>query len=402
MGGMVANRRIMRYAPRAEAIKRWIPQGFLLAVFACLLTGCYVGAQQRVSVTVAAVNATVLPTPTDTPTPPPTLTPVPTLVLPPVPELPPNINPLTGLPADPAALQRRPIIAKISNAPSLVRPQAGIGSADVVYEHYVEGGLTRLSAVFYGELPERVGSIRSGRLIDLELVPMYGGLFAYSGASTGVEALLQASGFYPRAYMGVAYDAPYYWRDETIDAPHNMFMNARALSTLATQQSINDRPDLRGLTFDANPPPSASGRALYADVRYRAARAEWYYDPLERVYRRFSDGLVHTDANTGAGITADNVIILYAVHRETDIVESVWQGENLYSIEIALNGQGDAIVLRDGQQYRARWARPAAGNLLRYLTPDGLPLALKPGRTWVQVLPLPEHQDARYEGVSIQ
>ncbi|HRL10969.1 MAG TPA: DUF3048 domain-containing protein, partial [Aggregatilineales bacterium] len=59
-----------------------------------------------------------------------------------------DVNPLTGLVVDdPAVLQRRPIVAKISNAPPLVRPQAGVGQADLVYEHYAEGGLTRFSAV---------------------------------------------------------------------------------------------------------------------------------------------------------------------------------------------------------------------------------------------------------------
>ena len=57
-----------------------------------------------------------------------------------------GINPLTGQPvADPASLNRRPLLVKISNAPPLVRPQAGIGAADLVFEHYAEGGLTRFS-----------------------------------------------------------------------------------------------------------------------------------------------------------------------------------------------------------------------------------------------------------------
>src|SRR5262245_54089806 len=65
--------------------------------------------------------------------------------------IPANLNPLTGLVTDPANLERRPIVVKISNAPALVRPQAGIGAADIVYEHYVEGGLTRFSAIFYSQ-----------------------------------------------------------------------------------------------------------------------------------------------------------------------------------------------------------------------------------------------------------
>src|SRR5215470_809427 len=69
-----------------------------------------------------------------------------------------GVDPLTGqVVADPASLNRRPMVVKISNAPPLVRPQAGIGAADLVFEHYAEGGLTRFSAVFYSDAPNRVG-----------------------------------------------------------------------------------------------------------------------------------------------------------------------------------------------------------------------------------------------------
>ena len=98
---------------------------------------------------------------------------------------------MTGLPATgPEYLLRNPVIAKVSNAPAGVRPQAGLEEADLVFEHYAEGGLTRFSAIFYGQRPQRVGSIRSARLIALELLPMLQGLLAWSGASIGVEALL--------------------------------------------------------------------------------------------------------------------------------------------------------------------------------------------------------------------
>ncbi|MBC7814592.1 MAG: DUF3048 domain-containing protein, partial [Burkholderiales bacterium] len=154
-----------------------------------------------------------------------------------------NVDPLTGeTVADPAALNRRPIVVKISNAPPIVRPQAGLNAADLVFEHYAEGGLTRFSAVFYSQAPERVGSIRSARLIDYELVPMYQALLAFSGASIGVEEFIYGSEFADRAYKGVLYGQPYYWRDESIEVPHNMFTSTAALWNLASEEGVNARP----------------------------------------------------------------------------------------------------------------------------------------------------------------
>ena len=85
-----------------------------------------------------------------------------------------------------------------------MRPQAGLEAADLVFEHYAEGGLTRFSAVFHGQRPTRVGSIRSARLIDVELLPMFQGLLAWSGASIGVDQRLNASAHPGRLLQGRA------------------------------------------------------------------------------------------------------------------------------------------------------------------------------------------------------
>lgn len=306
---------------------------------------------------------------------------------------PPNVNPLTGLVvADANTLLRRPIDVKISNAPPLVRPQAGIGAADIVYEHYTEGGLTRFSAIFYGQMPERVGSIRSARLIDYELAPMYGALLAYSGASTGVEDRINTSDFADRLFKGVLFGLPYYWRDESIEVPHNMFANPAALADLAAQQGITAPPALQGMAFDAAIPSGSTGAANHIDVRYAATRAEWQYDGASGRYLRSSDGLPHYDANTDEQVSAANVVILYADHTLTDIVESVWQGNNSYSIEIKLWFEGDAVLVRDGLRYDVRWSRPTRESLISLWTLDGQPMPFKPGNTWFQVFPLPAQQ----------
>ena len=172
-----------------------------------------------------------------------------------------DVNPLTGLRvSDPAALARRPLAAKISNAPDSVRPQAGIGAADLVFEHYVEGGLTRFTAIFWTHTPPRIGSIRSARLIDLEIPAMYGALLVYSGASEPIRQRIAALPFARRAYEGVTTGAPLYFRDPALDAPHNLFA-VPATRARARADGLDDPPDLRGMVFDeacrrvARPPP---------------------------------------------------------------------------------------------------------------------------------------------------
>lgn len=314
-----------------------------------------------------------------------------------------GVNPLTGLEVDdPSALDRRPMVVKISNAPPLVRPQAGIGAADLVFEHYAEGGLTRFSAIYYGQAPDRVGSIRSARLIDYELMPMYQGLLAFSGASIGVEDMLNTSEFANRLYKGVLFGRPYYWRDDEIPVPHNMFTNPNALWQLAEASGVSYPPELNGMAFAADAPEDGIEPGRFIDLRYRATRVRWEYDSSTGLYYRFADGQAHRDANTQQQVTAANVVIIYADHNLTDIVESEFQGSVSYSIEIKLWFEGDAILFRDGRQYPARWVRPTREDLIGLRTLDGDFLPLKPGQTWYQVIRPTEQQTPEEEWLRVE
>src|SRR6202167_1507249 len=120
---------------------------------------------------------TVPPTPTTTTT---------TTTLPPSPTA-----PLTGL-RDPSGLSvKRPALTiKIENTPQAL-PQWGIDQADVVYEEIVNGGITRLAAIFNSHAPAKVGPVRSVRPTDTQVVWPLGGIFAHSGGAPYAVASIQ-------------------------------------------------------------------------------------------------------------------------------------------------------------------------------------------------------------------
>jgi len=344
-----------------------------------------------------------------------------------------NVNPLTGLMvSDPAVLNRRPIVVKVSNSPPLVRPQSGINDADLVFEHYTEVGVTRFSAIFYANAPTRVGSIRSARLIDYELSPMYQALLAFAGGSIGVEkriygseavkaglcatredrdqcgaesdiigpaGFIPASDFADRAYKGVVYGPPTYFRDEKVPVPHNLFVNLGALWELAAKEGFAQRPDLKGLAFLPDIPANDNGSGIFLQVRYATELVDWYFNFQDGLYYRSSDEIKHFDSNTNQQVRASNVIVLYAGHYLTDIVESGW-GENVnWSTQITLWPQGDMILFRDGKRYEGRWLRPSRSEALTFITKTGELLYLKPGNTWIQVVPLPDQMNPTIEWV---
>lgn len=346
------------------------------------------------------------------------------------------INPLTGVAVDDLnTLNRRPIIVKISNSPAIVRPQSGINEADLVFEHYTEVGITRFSAIFYGNAPTRVGSIRSARLIDYELAPMYNALLAFAGASIGVDKRIYGSetvaqglcapredydqclaeatiigpaGFVPpsdfveRAYKGVLFGAPYFYRDQSVPVPHNFFANLSELWERAEADGNGGQQDLAGMAFHPDVQGTPTGSGIYAQIRYQTTVVDWHYDPETARYYRSTDGQRHFDANTETQVSASNVVIVYAGHFLTDIIESRYQDTIHWSEQITVWPEGDAVILRDGVRYDGRWIRPTRDDLMTFETSDGETIYLKPGNTWFQLVRTPEQMNPDNEWVIVE
>ncbi len=301
-----------------------------------------------------------------------------------------DVCPLTGLKVDQAKLERRPLAVKISNAPAVVRPQAGLSFADVVFEHYAEGNLTRFTAVFLSKDCDKIGSIRSARLIDLEIPAMFKSMFAYSGASAGVKEEIRKSDFFDRV---ISPDFGHYNAFKRIPAPgkafeHTLFSDTATLWKVADERGLNGRQDLAGWAFSDEPPaggiPATQLQIVYSP---QYADAEYAYDASASGYRRAVLGAPHCDELTGQQLVAKNVVVLYAPHVESAILEDTHYGGH-YSIQIQIWGEGLARVFRDGQMYDVRWVRPGRHDLVRFVDASGQTFPFKPGNVWIQVVPL--------------
>ena len=76
-------------------------------------------------------------------------------------------NFLNGLPG----VNEQILVVKIDDTRA-AHPQIGLEYADVVYVEQVEGGLTRLAAVYSSQLPPLIGPVRSARISDIELLAL--------------------------------------------------------------------------------------------------------------------------------------------------------------------------------------------------------------------------------------
>jgi hypothetical protein len=337
----------------------------------------------------AAPLPTATPSQVPTPTPTPEFTPTPT----PRPE---NVNPLTGEVVDDASvLDRVPVAIKIANTwPQYVRPQAGINSAELIFEHYNEGWFaTRWTGVYLAKDPQRVGSVRSGRLIDLEIPAMYKAVLACSGFSNGVLEIMVASDLYPEriASPSVGVGEPVFFRDFSRDIPleHTMFTSPVVVREWAAAQGVTGRQGLEGMVFSEEPTvPGEPATRIY--IPWYRQDAEWRYDEASGRYLRWSDGEPHTDILDGLQLSAANVVVLYVPQWDTDIVEEPHSGA--LSIQFALWDSNEAILFRDGIQIKAFWQRWEREDMLTLTNEAGNPIPLKVGNTFFEVIPANEHR----------
>ena len=294
---------------------------------------------------------------------------------------------------DPGVLDRIPVAIKISNCPGYaVRPQSGINSADLIFEHYNEGWFaTRWTAIYLGQDPERVGPVRSGRLIDLELPAIYKGVLACSGFSNGVLALVKDSDIYPDrvASPSVGVGAPVFYRDFSRDVPldHTMYSSPALAREWAAARGIEGKQDLEGMMFSDEPTVEGSP-ATMLQIPWSYLDAEWRYDEESGQYLRWSDGSPHIDALDGEQLSAANVVVLYVPQWNTDIVEDPHGGA--LSIQFALWDSNRAIILRDGIQIDAFWQRWEREDMLTLTDEEGNTIPLKVGNTFFEMLPTTE------------
>ena len=125
------------------------------------------------------------------------------------------------------------IVTKVDNTPSS-SPQVGLGQADMVVEELVEGGVTRLAAFYYSQLPKVVGPVRSMRASDIGIVPT-GAHVVTSGAAAVTLGRINKAGipFVTEGAKGV-------YRDNARSAPYNLFAD---LKTIAGGIKGGDAPE---------------------------------------------------------------------------------------------------------------------------------------------------------------
>jgi hypothetical protein len=295
-----------------------------------------------------------------------------------LPPPPPPACPLTGVEAPGGEIPSRPALAlKVENLPE-ARPQAGLQSADIVYEQPVEGGITRFIAIFQCAGSERVGPIRSARAADPEVLSQFGtAVLGYSGANATVTRIVERADL---VSLDETSGGEAYTRDPSRASPHNVY--AGTASLLRVAKAGHDAPDPVFVFADEIEGPSRKAAQVHLPFSSSYGDVYWSWSRRMGSWMRAHGQEPHL-VEGAEQVSATNIVVQVVDVTASDILDAAGNP----SPEVELTGSGKAYVFRDGRVIVGRWERESAEDLTRFFGKDGSEIALAPGRTWVELFP---------------
>ncbi|QXV56438.1 DUF3048 domain-containing protein [Amycolatopsis sp. TNS106] len=289
-------------------------------------------------------------------------------------------GPANGTDPDPAPSSseaatpdRRAVLAvKIDNV-AAARPQTGLSAADLVYVEPVEGGLTRLLALYRGRPPAVIGPVRSARATDLGLLAQYGRpALAYSGAAPELLPSLRSASLTSASPAEIPNA---YFRDDSRPSPHNLY--------LRPHQAPDSEVAPEGAFPAAGAAPESGTAAATAAIRYPAAAFTFTWSQTIGRYLIGLDGTPLTTVDGGrpgaATIVEQRVAVRLGERGETGTVPDSPIAQTV--------GSGQARVWRDGERFEATWNRASATAPTRFTTVSGQPLPVSDGPLWILLVP---------------
>ena len=268
----------------------------------------------------------------------------------------------------------RPVMVAVENHPRS-RPQAGIEEADFVYEVLSEGGITRFLPVYYKDLPEKVGPIRSVRDYMGVLSAEHGALLLHAGASEGGYARISAADV---LNLDEISRSQYYWRSSERRMPHNLYTGNDKVKDYL--EGLDWQPDLSAYKFDfTTRTNSLAGDNFIEEINlfyWGNYLVSYEYNQSNNRYDRYINDEPHK-VESGQQLTADNIIVL---HADTNVIDDVGR------LSVDLDSGGKGYLFDNGEKQEIRWSR--TNGRITLLDGDDQEVLIKSGITWVQIMPI--------------
>lgn len=291
---------------------------------------------------------------------------------------------LTGEWIDETLATQRPIAVMMGNTKAAL-PQHGIGSAEVVYEVPVEGGLTRLMAIIHDyESVEKLMSVRSCRYYFVPWMLEYDAIYVHYGQSSYADGILAEDYVDNISGLDGSVESVVFARDNSKKAPHNAYATGEKLvkgmekkgyertysDDYAGHFSFNEDAENEILLTEGTD-------ALRVTLGHEINKPYFEYDAEAGVYNRYQYSGKHVDGITGEQLTCENIIVQVCD----------WQYyDDKYSLNIDQIGSGNGYFVTNGKMVPITWEKTSTSAPTEYRYEDGTEIVLNQGKTWVCII----------------
>ena len=286
----------------------------------------------------------------------------------------------------------RPIAVMIDNH-SGAWPQAGLNQAYMVYEIIVEGGETRLMALFKGVDLEKIGPVRSARHYFLDYAMENDAIYVHFGQSPQAQSDIKKYSI--NDINGIAEDGTTFWRVKDKSAPHNAVTSTQKLlesaksknyRTTSTEESV-----LNYVTDEVNLEDGEVATTItipHSDLQ----TVEYEYDEENKVYVRYARGEEQTDWDTDELVTTKNIIITFCDNYTLSDKENKGR-QGLKNI-----GTFDGYYITNGKAIKIQCIKNERDEKTVYQDMNGKEINVNDGNTFVNICPT--DADVEIEGTA--
>lgn len=279
---------------------------------------------------------------------------------------------------------KRPYAVMINNHYD-ARPQVGLDKAYIVYELMVEGGITRMMALYeYDSVVDRIGSIRSSRHYFLDYAMENDAVYVHWGYSTYAKNDINKLDI--DNVNGMIYGNKYFYTDNGLnrDLEHTRFTNSNMI-----KQGITDlgyRTDrkveyLLNYTTDVVDLSMIEGSMVANDVSVKYSNsltANYKYNSSNGYYYRSINNESHVDLVSGMQYCFKNIIV-YSVDYSTISKKGHQDIKNV--------GSGEGYYITNGYASKIKWSKASRDAQTIYTYMDGTEIDVSDGNTFIQIYP---------------
>lgn len=276
---------------------------------------------------------------------------------------------------------KRPYAIQFSNFKT-VRNQWGIGQADIVYEAFVEGGITRFLAIGENFSGDRIGSVRSSRHYFVSFADEYDSIYIHYGKTKYAVAKLKKVGI-DNLDGETGIGNTVFYRDKSMKAPHNAFTSLdKILAGIKEKGYETDHGQnfIPHYTFYEEDTDLINGLACNKlSIKYTDNKPYFIYDQEDKQYQRFQFGEIHKDSNTGEQLTFKNIIVQFV--KEWNIDRNGYQTMDIEDVE------GKGYYITNGKAVDITWKKNEKNKWMRYYDSSGEELTINSGKTYISIFP---------------